>query len=101
MLMTTQPHDGHPEEVAITAAPTMRVFLVSDLHADCSHNMRWCENLEREADSALIVAGDVATDLGAIGRCLKVLLDRYDVVFYTPGAPRRRRRRNPKKRPKL
>ncbi|KAH8055459.1 calcineurin-like phosphoesterase [Aureococcus anophagefferens] len=46
-----------------------------------SHNMRWCENLEREADSALIVAGDVATDLGAIGRCLKVLLDRYDVVF--------------------
>ena len=79
----------------------MRVFLVSDLHADCSHNMRWCENLEREEDSALIVAGDVATDLGAIGRCLKVLLDRYDVVFYTPGAPRRRRRRNPKKRPKL
>ena len=63
----------------------MRIFCVSDLHTDCPENLRWCENLEREPDSALIVAGDVATDLGQLRRCFAVLQARYDVVYYTPG----------------
>ena len=63
----------------------VRVYAVSDLHADCPENMQWCEALEREPDSVLLCAGDLATDHDRLRAAFEALLRKFDVVFYTPG----------------
>lgn len=63
----------------------VRVYAVSDLHADVAQNMEWCEALPKVEDSVLLCAGDVATDLGKLSDAFTVLQDKFDIVYYTPG----------------
>ncbi len=41
---------------------TMRLFSISDVHADEKENMRWIEQLPSQKEDAIIVAGDVSHD---------------------------------------
>lgn len=65
----------------------MRVYAISDLHADFGANRLLLDRLSAaryEAD-ALLVAGDVADDLKTIGDALALLRPRFGQVFFTPG----------------
>lgn len=65
----------------------MAIYAVSDLHADFPENMAWIEALGTPAygRAALIVAGDVAHDLGVVERALGALKARFSRVFYVFG----------------
>jgi hypothetical protein len=58
--------------MAGVTAPVDRVMAVSDIHVDMAENMAWLRALSRAhyARSALILAGDVADDLGVLGDAL-------------------------------
>ena len=68
-----------------------RVHCVSDLHADMRENMAWLRGVPspRVANAArkhcLIVAGDVATKLGALENVLVDCVEKFDAVFYCAG----------------
>jgi len=65
----------------------MRVWTVSDLHAEYKQNMKWLEDisLNEYQQDTLIVAGDVANSLELVRSVLEVLVKRFARVFYTPG----------------
>ncbi|MET0621456.1 MAG: metallophosphoesterase [Pyrinomonadaceae bacterium] len=65
----------------------MRIFASSDLHTDFADNWRLVRELSTQAFIAdtLIVAGDVADDLGVIEGTLKMLRARFRHVCYLPG----------------
>jgi metallophosphoesterase superfamily enzyme len=73
------------------AAPTTRVFVVSDLHTDYQDNMEWVRRLPAEVgarrgeEDALVVAGDVAETRDNFARTMAVLRERFGAVFYVPG----------------
>ena len=65
----------------------MRVFATSDLHADFAANQQFVNGLpagQYDAD-ALIVAGDIAHDMGRVESVLGRLRDLFARVFYVPG----------------
>jgi len=65
----------------------MRIFAVSDLHADFRENRRLLDSIpvvEHRGD-ALIVAGDVATSIPTITETLGFLRGRFGEVFFVPG----------------
>lgn len=65
----------------------MRIYAVSDLHADFRENRRLLERIpagEHRGD-ALIVAGDVADSLTVVGDVLGGLRERFAEVFFVPG----------------
>lgn len=65
----------------------MRIWAVSDLHADFRDNRRLLERItagEHRGD-ALIVAGDVADNLTIVGDVLGSLRQRFAEVFFVPG----------------
>src|SRR5215212_8848037 len=65
----------------------MRIWAVSDLHADFRDNRRLLERIpagEHRGD-ALIVAGDVADNLSIVSDVLGTLRDRFAQVFFVPG----------------
>ena len=65
----------------------MRVFAVSDLHADLAPNRAWLDDVsttEHTADT-LIVAGDVADRLPRLAEALALLRRRFAEVFFVPG----------------
>src|SRR3954447_18002210 len=65
----------------------MRIFAVSDLHADFRENRRLLERIpagEHRGD-ALIVAGDVADSLQVVTDVLGELRERYAELFFVPG----------------
>ncbi len=65
----------------------MRVFAISDLHADYQVNRDWIDALSRHdyRDDVLILAGDVADRIGTLGRCLEALAIRFRHVLFVPG----------------
>ncbi|HZI20301.1 MAG TPA: metallophosphoesterase [Pyrinomonadaceae bacterium] len=65
----------------------MRIFASSDLHTDFPENWRLVRELSAQAflDDTLIVAGDIADDLGIIEGTLKMLSARFRHVCYLPG----------------
>lgn len=65
----------------------MRIFASSDLHTDFPDNWRLVRELSTQAFVAdtLIVAGDIADDLGVIEGTLKMLRARFGHVCYLPG----------------
>jgi predicted phosphodiesterase len=65
----------------------MRIYAISDLHADFRENRRLLERIptrEHQGD-ALIVAGDVADSLGVLRDALDLLRERFAQVFFVPG----------------
>ncbi|MGE7955630.1 metallophosphoesterase [Pseudomonas sp. NPDC089530] len=65
----------------------MRLFTVSDLHTDHPENWNWLERLSREEylDDTLIVAGDVADEIGRLRASLEQLSRRFRQVCFVPG----------------
>jgi predicted phosphodiesterase len=65
----------------------MRIYAVSDLHADFRENRRLLERIpagEHRRD-ALIVAGDVADQLPLVSEVLGGLRERFAELFFVPG----------------
>jgi predicted MPP superfamily phosphohydrolase len=65
----------------------MRIFAISDLHADFRENRRLLERIpagEHRGD-ALIVAGDIADNLSIVTDVLGELRQRFAEVFFVPG----------------
>src|SRR5690349_20573450 len=65
----------------------MRLYAISDLHADFAENMALIRALEPAAhqDDAVIIAGDIAHNLEVVGETLSLFRGRFAKVFYTPG----------------
>jgi predicted phosphodiesterase len=65
----------------------MRVFAVSDLHADYAENMNWVSRLSRAdyRDDVLLLAGDVSDLPGRLEDVFQQLTDRFAVVMFVPG----------------
>lgn len=65
----------------------MRIFAVSDLHADFRENRRRLDEISAadHQDDALIVAGDVAASLPILAEALGFLRGRFREVFFVPG----------------
>jgi len=65
----------------------MRVFALSDVHADYDANVRWLDELSMQdyQDDVLILAGDVSDSLGTLERTFRCLTGRFDTVAYVPG----------------
>lgn len=65
----------------------MKVFSISDIHADYHDNRQWVLDLSTKAFSkdALIVAGDISHRLSLIKEVLSELRSRFAKVFFVPG----------------
>lgn len=65
----------------------MRVFGISDLHADYAENRQWIENLPRDryAADVLLVAGDISDDLALLQEVLATLRERFARVLFVVG----------------
>ncbi|HEX6750377.1 MAG TPA: metallophosphoesterase [Longimicrobium sp.] len=65
----------------------MRIWAVSDLHADFRENRALLERIpaDEHRGDALIVAGDVADDLSIVTDVLGSLRARFAEVFFVPG----------------
>ena len=65
----------------------MRVYAISDLHTDFKENRLLVEGLSDDAfkGDALVVAGDVADQLGVIEYTLALLRSKFRHVCYVPG----------------
>lgn len=65
----------------------MRIFAISDLHADFRENRALLDRIPAGAyrDDALIVAGDIADRLAVVEETLGFLKERFREVFFVPG----------------
>jgi hypothetical protein len=65
----------------------MRIFAISDLHTDFTENWRALQQISslHYRDDAVVVAGDIADDLGVIEKTLGRLQTKFRQVFYVPG----------------
>ena len=65
----------------------MRIFAISDLHADYQVNRAWIDALSRHdyRDDVLILAGDIADSIDTLGRCLDALASRFRHLLFVPG----------------
>jgi 3',5'-cyclic AMP phosphodiesterase CpdA len=65
----------------------MRVFALSDLHADFDENLGWLMQLSQQdyKQDALIVAGDICDKTDRFKEVLTVLKQRFKMVFFVPG----------------
>ncbi len=65
----------------------MRVFAISDLHADYDVNAKWLDDISIYdfTEDAIIIAGDVSDSLLVLERTLRSAVRRFKVVLFTPG----------------
>lgn len=65
----------------------MRVFAVSDLHADYAENMKWVHRLSRVEyrNDVLLLAGDVSDLPGCLEEVFQQLTARFATVMFVPG----------------
>ena len=65
----------------------MRIHAISDIHVDFAANARWVSDLSLHdyRDDVLILAGDIADELGLLTRCFRELARRFRAVLYVPG----------------
>ncbi len=65
----------------------MRIFAISDVHADYPQNMALIQafHAEDHQDDTLLLAGDVTDDLARLTRVLRGLRERFAHVFFVPG----------------
>ena len=65
----------------------MKVFAVSDLHADYRENLDWIDSLARDRyrEDVLLLAGDVTDELRLLGSTLRALKSRFAEILFVPG----------------
>jgi len=69
----------------------IKVYCISDLHADAEKNQTWVQqNLIRRSDdmncfTILIIPGDIGSEMDKIVRVFSHVVDQYDAVCYLPG----------------
>ena len=69
----------------------IKVYCISDLHADAEKNQSWVQqNLIRRSDDVnfftiLIIPGDIGSEMDKIVRVFSHVVDHYDAVCYLPG----------------
>lgn len=65
----------------------MRIFILSDLHADTPENVAWLRALSEEAyrADALLVPGDISDSLERLELVLTLLRARFAHLFFVPG----------------
>jgi len=65
----------------------MRLFALSDIHADYDDNRRWVRNLSDAdyRDDALICAGDLSHDRGIFTETMACLRKKFSRLFFVPG----------------
>jgi predicted phosphodiesterase len=65
----------------------MRLFAVSDIHADYPDNARWLDALSSEdyRDDTLILAGDLTEDRHLLAWCLQRFVAKFRQVLFVPG----------------
>ena len=65
----------------------MRIFAISDVHADYPENMALLEDLSRHghARDTLLLAGDVTDDLAKLAQVLGEVREKFAHVFFVPG----------------
>eukprot|EP00854_Cymbomonas_tetramitiformis_P012983 gene12983-15345_t len=63
------------------------IYAISDLHVDSKVNRDWVNSLPAQdhLEDALIVAGDVATNLEVLESTLVALLEKFGAVWFCPG----------------
>ena len=62
-----------------------RIWLISDVHVEAPENGRWLDDLAPRPGDAVIVAGDVATNLDALAAALCIFRAKFKHVFFAPG----------------
>lgn len=65
----------------------MRLFALSDIHADYPDNARWVDRLSAEdyRDDLLILAGDITEDRRLLAWCLGRFAAKFRQVLFVPG----------------
>ena len=65
----------------------MRIFALSDVHADYRQNMSWLQGLSSTdyVDDTLILAGDISGDRDRFRAALLCLRARFAHIFFAPG----------------
>ncbi|EIE23640.1 Metallo-dependent phosphatase, partial [Coccomyxa subellipsoidea C-169] len=65
----------------------MRIWAVSDVHADYKENMEWCETLSENAyqEDTLILAGDISDDQAILRSTFELMVRKFEHVFFVPG----------------
>jgi len=65
----------------------MRVYALSDLHADYPENFAWLQGLSSGdyGEDVLLLAGDVSDDLAMLEQVLRMLVDCFGQVLFVPG----------------
>jgi Icc-related predicted phosphoesterase len=72
---------------ALSGGTLVKIFAISDIHADFEENARWVYNLSRldYKNDVLIVAGDVTDILLLFEKTVRSLRERFSDVLYIPG----------------
>lgn len=65
--------------------PVDAVYGLSDLHADAAQNMNLLLRMEAQPNSALVIAGDAATDFAVFEKLLTMLVSKFKHVCYVVG----------------
>ena len=65
----------------------MRVYAVSDIHADYEENLAWIHSLSEQQyqEDVLILAGDVSDDMATLAAVFDSLRSRFREVMFVPG----------------
>ncbi|MCP4715748.1 MAG: metallophosphoesterase, partial [Deltaproteobacteria bacterium] len=65
----------------------MRIFALSDIHADYSENMEWVSGLSAVdfTDDVLLLAGDISHKLDLLKWTLELLRSKFARLFFVPG----------------
>jgi predicted phosphodiesterase len=65
----------------------MRIFAVSDIHADYRANAQWVHGLSSwdYKNDVLLLAGDISDSLVVLAECLEALAVRFRHVLFVPG----------------
>lgn len=71
-----------------TAKPVVKVYCMSDIHADTKANSEYLSHIQKpteECFSVFICNGDLCTDIPNLVASFKILKATYDEVCYVPG----------------
>eukprot|EP00439_Symbiodinium_sp_Y106_P060364 s48_g8.t3 len=62
-----------------------RLLAWSDLHVDMGENQRFLEGVAGDSEAAVILCGDLCTNLELLRSTLELCASRFRAVFYAPG----------------
>lgn len=76
-----------PRADSTKRTPKIRVYGISDLHADFTENMEWLTDLPKDEykNDVLCVAGDISDHIEIVEKVWEILVPRFHRVFFVPG----------------